>query len=128
MPGSDSLQFEEHSITAYISVRKLTAEREFQCAEIQSYACYIALAATQRPPHVRRMFDSYLKSWCLVADVEPIVTRAARLQPVTRHGEPAMLKLSFEEDERLGSAVMEWWDGDGAARVLAREEHALLLE
>ena len=39
-----------------------------------------------------------------------------------------MLKLSLEEDERLGGAVMEWWDGDGAARVLAREEHALLLE
>jgi streptomycin 6-kinase len=74
------------------------------------------------------MFDSYLAKWSLVADGEPIVTRAARLLPVTRHGEAAMLKLSFEEDERLGSAVMEWWDGDGAARVLAREEHALLLE
>jgi streptomycin 6-kinase len=80
------------------------------------------------PLHVDRMFDSYLAKWHLVADGEPIVTRAARLLPVTWRGEPAMLKLSFEEDERLGGAVMGWWDGDGAARVLAREEHALLLE
>ncbi|WP_454624243.1 aminoglycoside phosphotransferase family protein [Bradyrhizobium cenepequi] len=61
-------------------------------------------------------------------DGEPIVTRAARLLPVLLHGKPAMLKLSFEEDERLGGAVMKRWDGDGAARVLARDEHALLLE
>jgi streptomycin 6-kinase len=74
------------------------------------------------------MFDSYLSNWRLVPDGEPIVTHAARLLPVLRHGEPAMLKLSFEEDERLGGAVMEWWDGDGAASVLARDEHALLLE
>lgn len=74
------------------------------------------------------MFDSYLEKWSLVADGEPIVTRAARLLPVTRHGEPAMLKLSLEEDERLGADVMVWWDGDGAARVLARDDCALLLE
>lgn len=74
------------------------------------------------------MFASYLAKWSLVPDGEPIVTRAARLLPVLRRGEPAMLKLSIEEDERLGGAVMEWWDGDGAARVLAREGHALLLE
>lgn len=74
------------------------------------------------------MFASYLGEWCLVPDGQPIVTRAARLLPVLRHGEPAMLKLSIEEDERLGGAVMEWWEGDGAARVLAREGHALLLE
>ncbi len=39
-----------------------------------------------------------------------------------------MLKLSGGEGERLGGAIMEWWDGDGAARVLAREVNALLLE
>ncbi|MGY3620266.1 aminoglycoside phosphotransferase family protein [Bradyrhizobium sp. USDA 10063] len=74
------------------------------------------------------MFDSYLAKWRLVPDGDPIVTRAARLLPVLRHGEPAMLKLSFEQDERLGGTVMEWWDGDGAARVLARDDHALLME
>jgi streptomycin 6-kinase len=39
-----------------------------------------------------------------------------------------MLKLSHEEHERLSGALMEWWDGDGAARVLARNDTALLLE
>lgn len=76
----------------------------------------------------RQMFDSYLSKWRLVPDGEPIVTHAARLLPVLRHGEAAMLKLSLEKDERLGGAVMEWWNGEGAARVLAREDHALLLE
>jgi streptomycin 6-kinase len=40
----------------------------------------------------------------------------------------AMLKLSCEEEERHGGVLMEWWDGEGAARVLARGETALLLE
>ena len=80
------------------------------------------------PTYARQMFDLYLSKWRLIPDGEPIVTHAARLLPVLRHGEPAMLKLSLEEDERFGGAVMEWWSGHGAARVLAREEHALLLE
>ncbi len=75
------------------------------------------------------MFDSYsFKNGASSLMAEPVVTRAARLLPVLRGGEPAMLKLSIEEGERLGGAIMEWWDGDGAARVLAREENALLLE
>jgi streptomycin 6-kinase len=74
------------------------------------------------------MFDPYLRHWDLVPDGNPIVTPAARLLPVRRGGEPAMLKLSTEEDERFGSVLMEWWDGDGAARVLARDATALLLE
>ena len=39
-----------------------------------------------------------------------------------------MLKIAASPEERAGAAVMEWWDGDGAARVLAREDDALLLE
>jgi hypothetical protein len=39
-----------------------------------------------------------------------------------------MLKLSSAEDERAGGLLMEWWSGDGAARVLARDGDALLLE
>ena len=74
------------------------------------------------------MFDPYLGRWCLVPDGDPIITRAARLLPVRWHGAPAMLKLAVEEEERLGAAVMQHWDGDGAARVLACEGNALLLE
>lgn len=39
-----------------------------------------------------------------------------------------MLKLSHEGHERLGGVVTEWWDGEGAARVLARHDRVLLLE
>jgi streptomycin 6-kinase len=39
-----------------------------------------------------------------------------------------MLKLAGGVEERDGAALMSWWDGDGAARVLAREGDAVLLE
>jgi streptomycin 6-kinase len=74
------------------------------------------------------MFDPYLLRWSLVPDGDPITTLTATLLPVRQYGEPAMLKLSVEEDVRRGGALMEWWDGDGAARVLARDHQALLLE
>lgn len=74
------------------------------------------------------MFDTYVRRWDLIPDGEPIVTRSGRLLPVRRAGEPAMLKLALDEEERLGGALMEWWGGDGAARVLAREGEAILLE
>ena len=74
------------------------------------------------------MFDSYLSRWNLIPDGSPIVTRSGRLLPVRRRDEPAMLKLATEEEERFGGVLMEWWDSDGAARVLARDDDALLLE
>jgi streptomycin 6-kinase len=39
-----------------------------------------------------------------------------------------MLKLATEAEERFGAMLMDWWGGDGAARVLARDDDALLLE
>ena len=74
------------------------------------------------------MFEPYLHRWELVPDGDPITTRTARLLPVVRNGEPAMLKLTDDPDERLGGILLEWWDGDGAARVWARDEIALLIE
>lgn len=74
------------------------------------------------------MFEPYLVRWGLSPDGDPITTPAAQLLPVMRGAEPAMLKLSHEEDERLGGVLMEWWDGEGAARVLARDDAAILLE
>lgn len=74
------------------------------------------------------MFDAYLDRWNLVADGDPIVTHAGRLLPVRRGLEPAMLKIATAEDERFGATLLAWWDGDGAARVLAQDGDALLLE
>ena len=74
------------------------------------------------------LFDTYLSRWNLVPDGCPIITNNARLLPVRYDGEPAMLKLAIAEEERVGGMLMEWWDGDGAAIVLARADEAVLME
>jgi len=74
------------------------------------------------------MFEAYLTHWGLTPDGAPTATRAAHLLPVIKDGRPAMLKLSHEADERLGGVLMEWWGGDGAAQVIARDSDALLME
>ena len=38
-----------------------------------------------------------------------------------------MLKIAVHEEERRGGELMAWWEGVGAARVLARESDAILL-
>jgi streptomycin 6-kinase len=74
------------------------------------------------------MFEPYLRRWHLAPADEPIVTRTSRLLPVTQGGEPAMLKIAVAPGERRGNAVMTWWDGRGAAKVLAHDNGALLLQ
>lgn len=74
------------------------------------------------------MFDTYLRAWDLIPDGAPITTRASHLLPVRQHGVAAMLKIADHDDERTGGAVMQWWNGEGAARVLARDDIAILLE
>jgi streptomycin 6-kinase len=60
------------------------------------------------------LFDDYLDRWNLTADGAPILTHCSRLLPVRRGGEPAMLKIAMEAEEKLGFILMCWWDGDGA--------------
>ena len=73
-------------------------------------------------------FDDHLARWGLTPDGEPIATRSSDLLPVRRAGVPAMLKIAREAEERWGGHLMSWWGGDGAARVLAQDGAALLLE
>jgi streptomycin 6-kinase len=70
----------------------------------------------------------HLARWDLVPDGEPIETPSSLLLAVRHNGVPAMLKIAREEEERRGGALMAWWNGDGAARVLAQRGEALLLE
>jgi len=74
------------------------------------------------------MFDRYLKRWNLTRDGIPIVTHSSDLLPVRQDDRPAMLKVAREAEERRGASLMAWWDGDGAARVLAHDGDAVLLE
>ena len=39
-----------------------------------------------------------------------------------------MLKIARAAEERRGASLMTWWDGDGAARILAHDGAAMLLE
>ncbi len=72
--------------------------------------------------------------WNLTADGAPFSTPGSDLLPVRMHG-PAgvagcsgMLKRARTDEERDGAAVLQWWDGDGAARVYAREGDTVLME
>lgn len=80
------------------------------------------------PPDDRAVFAPYLTRWQLVADGQSIVTPSSRLLPVRRGAEPAMLKIALVAEERRGGQLLRWWEGDGAARVLAHDRAALLLE
>lgn len=75
-------------------------------------------------------FSPWLTRWNLAPAGEPIRTHASQLLPVLHQSQPAMLKLPEVEDERRGHLPLEYWNGDGAARLLARSEHgeAMLIE
>jgi streptomycin 6-kinase len=73
--------------------------------------------------------QAWLKRWRLTPDGPSFSTEiGSLLMPVVAGGEPAMLKIAGGIEERRGGALMEWWGGDGAARVLARDGDAILLE
>jgi streptomycin 6-kinase len=74
------------------------------------------------------MFDPYLRLWDLIADGSPILTATSHLLPVKFQQQEAMLKVATCEEERRGNALMAWWNGDGAARVLAHRGDAILIE
>jgi streptomycin 6-kinase len=87
-------------------------------------AAFTLLSAMPSPT-----FDPWLARWNLTPDGAEFTTRfGSRLLPVLWQGEPAILKLAGNEEERRGGELMEWYGGVGAARVLAREGDAILLE
>jgi streptomycin 6-kinase len=74
------------------------------------------------------LFDAHLALWGLTIDGAPIVTHSSRLLPVRRSGVPAMLKLAIDAEEKRGNLLMQWWNGEGAAQIWAREGDAVLME
>jgi streptomycin 6-kinase len=75
-----------------------------------------------------KCFDYYMDHWQLIPDGELIITRSSKLLPVVQNTVPAMLKIAEEPEEKSGANLMVWWNGHGAAGVLAHENNALLLE
>ncbi|MDQ2861545.1 MAG: hypothetical protein M3T55_12650, partial [Pseudomonadota bacterium] len=75
------------------------------------------------------IFRPWVRRWRLTRDGDAFVTAFhSHLLPVRHDGAPAMLKIALNQEEREGAALMAWYGGEGAARVLAHEGEALLLE
>ena len=74
------------------------------------------------------VFKPWIETWNLTPDGDGFASLAGHLLPVRHAGAAAMLKVTHEPEEIAGGALMAWWGGDGAARVLARDGEALLLE
>lgn len=77
---------------------------------------------------LQRTLNPWLARWDLVPDGVPFATHTSVLLPVRATGEPAMLKIATAPEEARGAAILAWWQGEGAARVLALEGEALLME
>lgn len=73
-------------------------------------------------------FKDYLARWDLIPDGQPVITHSSHLLPVRQGDVLAMLKIAVEAEEKFGALLMSWWAGNGAARVLAHEGDALLME
>lgn len=70
---------------------------------------------------------TWIDRWGLTPDGEPFTSLGGRLLPVRKDGVAAMLKISHGPEEIAGGILMAWWDGQGAAPVLAHEGEALLM-
>lgn len=70
-----------------------------------------------------------INRWGLLEDGLPFQTPTSVLQRVhTPNGASAFLKVALCEEERRGAALLRWWSGEGAVRVLALHGNAVLLE
>lgn len=77
----------------------------------------------------RRHLADALRAWSLTADGAEILTPRARLVPVRRGAEPAMLKiLSAVSDETDAARALRHFAGRGAVRVLEDGGRIVLLE
>ncbi|HEX4553504.1 MAG TPA: aminoglycoside phosphotransferase family protein [Xanthobacteraceae bacterium] len=74
------------------------------------------------------MFHDHLERWKLTPDGEPVITNTSGLLPVRCGDVAAMLKIALIDEEKRGGQLMSWWNGNGAAPVLACDENAILME
>lgn len=72
--------------------------------------------------------DHYFKLWHLTGDGEILFTHSGLLTPVLYRGTEAMLKIAFSPEEKRGGKLLSWWKGQGAAKVFAYDENALVME
>lgn len=73
-------------------------------------------------------FSRFIRQWSLTKDGTPFRSTTSWLLPVQYQGIPAMLKVTDNPMEQAGARLMMQWAGEGAARVLAHYDDAVLLE
>jgi streptomycin 6-kinase len=71
----------------------------------------------------------WLNRWSLIPDGDLFLTHTSQLLPVktSTNGIKTMLKITDDADEQAGNSLMAWWEGNGAAKVIAHENEAILL-
>lgn len=70
----------------------------------------------------------YLTDWALAPDGPLVTTHSSWVLPVRHGAKPAVLKVARIPDEQAGYRLIAWWNGQGAAKVIAASEGALLME
>lgn len=74
------------------------------------------------------MIDHDVRKWGLTPAGSPIVTHTSQPLPALFHGQPALLKVWEDADERHSRLLLQGCAGHGAARVLAHDDNAVVLE
>lgn len=77
-----------------------------------------------------KAYIPWLEAWNLTPDGKPFETEytGSLMLPVRQGMRSCMLKIVSAPEEIRGSALMTWWNGDGAAEVLAHSGSAILLD
>jgi streptomycin 6-kinase len=75
-------------------------------------------------------FEPWLSRWGLRLDGTPYSQgeSGSYVAPVRLGETPAVLKIASNEEEVRGACLMDWYAGQGAAKVFEREGPALLME
>ncbi|MFC6101011.1 aminoglycoside phosphotransferase family protein [Olivibacter domesticus] len=76
----------------------------------------------------KRHLKYCMELWKLKSDEKSFISTSSLLQRVTYRNLPAMIKVPIEPEEKWGSALMTWWDGDGAAKVYNQWNDVILME
>ncbi len=74
------------------------------------------------------LFEPWLEKWQMARDGQPWTTHSSHLLPVQFEGVAAVLKIAQDSEEIRGGRLLDWWNGNGAARLLASEANAFVME
>lgn len=77
---------------------------------------------------IQHQLQQAIFRWQLIEDGLHFQTSTSVLQYVRLQRRPAILKVALCAEERRGAALLRWWNGAGAVRVLALHENMVLLE